>query len=158
MKRATLALLLGFSLISAAVAKPYRKPKSSETDLDRLQGTWIATEITVAGRKLPENEVTGTVLRCTKEGIEFRHPDRSSNAVNSYRLDPTRVPKAINLVPQGGRYKGAEFLGTYQLEGDHLILCCHDGTINERPAEFASPRGSTIVLMKLKRNPSVPNR
>jgi uncharacterized protein (TIGR03067 family) len=50
-----------------------------------------------------------------------------------------------------GGFKGKTNLGLYQLEGDTLKLCMPNEPTEERPTKLASPEGSDLILMTLKK-------
>jgi uncharacterized protein (TIGR03067 family) len=65
----------------------------------------------------------------------------------TYKLDPSQKPKHIDfLMPEDRIAKGI-----YLLDGDTLTVCVSEKEDDERPKEFESKEGSSIVLMKLKR-------
>jgi uncharacterized protein (TIGR03067 family) len=66
------------------------------------------------------------------------------------KLDPSASPKLVDISVAGGTQKGAVIKGIYQLKGDELKVCARVFG-NGRPTEFASPAGSSIVLLVLKR-------
>jgi uncharacterized protein (TIGR03067 family) len=44
--------------------------------------------------------------------------------LGTFRLDPTRKPKAMDmLITEGPDYQGQTALAIYALDGDHLIWC-----------------------------------
>jgi uncharacterized protein (TIGR03067 family) len=65
-------------------------------------------------------------------------------------IDPSKHPKAIDLVTRlpGGGSETA--VGIYELSGESLKIC-YDATGKQRPKEFKSAEGSTVVLSILKR-------
>jgi uncharacterized protein (TIGR03067 family) len=65
-------------------------------------------------------------------------------------IDPSEHPKAIDLVTRLPRGGSETAVGSYELSGESLKIC-HDATGKQRPKEFKSAVGSTVVLPVLKR-------
>jgi uncharacterized protein (TIGR03067 family) len=71
----------------------------------------------------------------------------------SFKLDPSKNPKAIDFIVLDGDKKGEKGPGIYDLDGDRLRMCLPNAEITERPTEFAAPQGSMLIVMTLKRAP-----
>jgi uncharacterized protein (TIGR03067 family) len=156
--------------------KVARQPVGS--DKERILGTWRGVAVEVGGQPIPREfidairpTVTFTAEKVTakpsgtlpKEFLEFVAAQgvlpRETAAVlekgveGIYHLDPTKSPKAIDIVYLGPVRKIG--LGIYTLDGDTLKVC---GTLNpdrvdERPKEFATKQGVMRVLVTLERQP-----
>jgi uncharacterized protein (TIGR03067 family) len=67
-----------------------------------------------------------------------------------FKLDPSANPKTMDITVSAGSQTDATMKGIYELKDDELRICARVfGT--ERPKEFASPDGSSTVLLVLKR-------
>ncbi len=68
-----------------------------------------------------------------------------------WTLDPTREPKAVDLIflSEGSSGNGLLRRGIYRIEGDRHILCLADRSDEERPTAFDSNLG-TLVVWKRK--------
>ena len=66
------------------------------------------------------------------------------------KLDPTTSPKLFDITVGDGIQKGAVMEGIYELKGDEFKVCAKV-LGNERPTEFASPEGASVVLVIFKR-------
>jgi uncharacterized protein (TIGR03067 family) len=71
----------------------------------------------------------------------------------SFKLDPAKRPKAIDLAVSDEQDKGKIGHGIYDLDGDRLKICFPQdaNAENERPTAFKSEAGSRLVLVTLKR-------
>ena len=49
--------------------------------------------------------------------------DGKSFAGTRIELDPSRDPRAIDVIPDGGKDRGERVLGIYKLEDDRLTIC-----------------------------------
>ena len=76
---------------------------------------------------------------------------RKEYAKLALKLDPTTTPKCVDMTVAGGIQKDVVMEGIYELKGDELRLCIKVLGNKERPGEFTSPDGASIVLLKLKR-------
>jgi uncharacterized protein (TIGR03067 family) len=65
------------------------------------------------------------------------------------RIKMTQVPFATNaFVPADGDLKGEKVLGIYALDKEELKLCISDRKNGERPKEFVSRDGTTLLVCK----------
>jgi RNA polymerase sigma factor (sigma-70 family) len=121
-----LLALAALVVLSLFLLRPAPKPKS---DQELLQGTWGAVgQVVIGGQGFPGDGVGGTFTadRVTLGGIGW-------SLQFTYRLDPTKNPKEIDLFPVAG---ANPWLGIYRLEGDQLQLI-YSTTPGVRPNEFA---------------------
>src|SRR5438105_1871727 len=94
-----------------------------KTDQDKLQGTWavVYVDLGIPDVAVHPNDaatrwsVTGDVVEVTIDGDKVCHRFR-------IRLNPEKQPKAIDLIPQDGKWKGVAFDGIYSLEGERLKI------------------------------------
>jgi uncharacterized protein (TIGR03067 family) len=106
--------------------EPYRRravdeggPKKADANKKALQGTWVA----VAGENSKEKfdkELKDIRLVFQGDKLTLRLGGEVLHA--TYKLDPSRKPKAIDLTSAGGRARGKTVLGIYALEGGALSL------------------------------------
>jgi uncharacterized protein (TIGR03067 family) len=104
------------------------------------------------GRVLPKDQFPFTRLRI-QDGI-ILHEGGSHNLKMSFRLHPEQQPKAMDM--QAKPYHSISdaieiHKAIYALEGDTLTICRPED--EDRPTEFASERGSAILLYTAKRIP-----
>ena len=136
------ALLVVLSVGLAALAS------DAKEDLDRLQGTWSRASAEVNGKPTPEDELKKTTLIIEGDHYTLRTPEGDRRG--TIKLDPTKSPKQVDLIPSEGPNKGKTLAGIYELDGDTLRYCL-TLTGKERPTEFASKPGSGQGLFVNKR-------
>jgi uncharacterized protein (TIGR03067 family) len=115
------------------------------TDQEQLQGTWVLTTLERDGKAVPKTQLGKLHLKITFHGnqVTFEYPDHTE--LGTYQVEPTANPKTMDVVTELDKSKGI-----YRLDGDSLTIC---GVPNgeERPAEFATKRGTRQTLFLLKR-------
>ena len=72
---------------------------------------------------------------------------------SKFKLDSSKTPKAIDLIPQDGPGKGKVAAGIYSLEKGQLKLCVHNfgGDLTQRPKEFKTQSGDGLGIIVLER-------
>jgi uncharacterized protein (TIGR03067 family) len=71
----------------------------------------------------------------------------------TFKLDPTKTPKTIDMKIIEGPCEGQTFHGIYTLEGDIFRICRHVDLDMERPKEFTTLPDSGIMIVTWKRLP-----
>lgn len=125
----------------------------AKRDEDKLQGTWQATEGVLDGKPVPKEPLQRlkVVFSGEKMSIFPLDGDGKQAMENTFRVDPSKKPKAIDVTRLEGGGKGKTAKGIYELDGDTLKLCLAIRLENERPTEFAASETSGLVLLTLKR-------
>ncbi len=121
----------------------------AKKELAKFDGTWAVTEITYNGKdhsKLKFN----FVFKGDEVIVEGNDRVKQEYARLKIKIDPTTMPKIFDFTVGGGTQKGADMEGIYEFKGDELRICAKIFG-KDRPAEFTSPDGGSIVLMVLKR-------
>src|SRR4051812_47459964 len=88
------------------------------TDAEKLQGTWAVVRLDAGGRRPPREEVDA--MRVTFAGDVMTLRDGKRQESGTFRLDPSKTPRELDLVPKG-QEEVARFI--YELDGDALRLC-----------------------------------
>jgi RNA polymerase sigma-70 factor (ECF subfamily) len=145
------ALLARQVLVSGklAVKDPVRKKPADKIKAERgqLQGTWRVISLEKDGDKAPDRELK--LLKITFAGDKITYSGFNVEA-STFKLDPSKTPAAIDLVPADGANKGQTVPAIYSLNNNELKLCIPDGP-GKRPREFAAPAKSGLLLLVLER-------
>jgi uncharacterized protein (TIGR03067 family) len=142
MRRAVLALTATLVALSGGVAGEAKKSK--------LEGTWKVVAAVEGGKEAPKaDEYT---LLITGDRFTFKQGDAVKFS-GTFKRDRTKKPRQIDATVTEGpdKYKGKTSLGIYEFKDDTLRWCAGEPGSDERPSAFASPEGSRILLMTLKR-------
>jgi uncharacterized protein (TIGR03067 family) len=125
-------------------------------ELKKLQGTWTITAMERGG-ELPPKELMKATVTITKEKMTLElkaadSPDGKGFARHhTIKIDSSTNPKAIDLTSLDEPNKGALMQGIYSLQDNELKFCIPDQKVDARPSEMKSPKGSSLILMTLKR-------
>ena len=121
---------------------------STSADIERLQGTWNFLSLEVEGAKLPDAMLSGSKIII--KGDNFQSISAGVTYEGKIKIDPSKTPRALDLIFTDGPEKGRTSLGIYDLTGDDLRICLSLAG-NTRPTEFASKPGSGLAFETLKR-------
>lgn len=136
-----------FALVAAAlvIAGLVHAGDDGKGDLKAIQGTWTAG-------------LEGKKVNLTFSGSKFSIDFDGKTFKGSFRLDPTKKPKAIDLSIEDGPEKevvGKTSLGIYAFDGDQLKWCGGEPGESKRPADFPAkegdgPGGLYLIMKKAK--------
>jgi uncharacterized protein (TIGR03067 family) len=137
-------LCLGFTLSLVAGPKPDRP-----SDLEKMQGTWYRTDLTIAGEV--QDEKPGEVkIEIKGTRLQFPTPEDSWTIT----LDAKRDPKWFDY--RGNKPPNTDTIhrGIYRLEGDTLTICTvRNGDEKDRPTKFESTGGAVWLQVYKRQRP-----
>jgi uncharacterized protein (TIGR03067 family) len=113
-------------------------------DMARLQGTWRQIAYERDGVTEPPDE-QGWDPQVTFTGDTFvvTLADGSTPIRGTFKLDPTRDPKAADWTDTFGADAGKTFLAIYSVDGDRFIFCAALPG-QDRPTEFRTEAGQVL--------------
>ena len=112
------------------------------SDQEMIQGTWALVSGERNGKPFPDEVIQHVQLIFTGEKLATKNKNRQTEA--TFKLDPSRAPKEIDLDMEGN-----VGMGVYQLVGDTLKIA-HGEVGDARPKEFPTA-GSGLTVLVLRR-------
>ena len=132
------------SAIISCLALGVLTAAATADDANKMQGSWTIVSSLDDGQDV-KNEIGGRVrISDTEIILDFTEKKDSL----SYKLDPSKSPKWIDLIG-----KKVTYLGIYELDGDTLKICFSESG-KERSTKFESLKNTQndrlIVLKRMK--------
>jgi uncharacterized protein (TIGR03067 family) len=148
MNRYALTVLITLALCAAVLSAAPQD--AAQKELKRLEGTWEAVAAVVDGVKQELKKGKGHHLVIRGDTYTLEHTDGKPFGKGVLKVDPSKKPKAIDLLPAEGKEEGKAIPCIYDLNGDELRLCV--GRIGRpRPTNFAAADGSKHILTTYRR-------
>jgi uncharacterized protein (TIGR03067 family) len=137
-----------WSLACCALAAGYNSDPTVK-DARALQGEWnfVAIEQGGVATALPA-AVRGQKWVIKGDDIKAVAPFVAGDHNMAFRLDSTKTPKEMDLMPQYDPYKGQQTPAIYELKAGRLRVCSADPGGKLRPTNFAS---GAMVFEKVDR-------
>src|SRR5262245_31934843 len=105
-----------------------------KTDQKKIQGKWKIESGMKGGKPLPDEIVKSGIVEFDGNKIKStaKVDGKEQTHEMTFKLDPTKKPKAIDV-----DMNGKPGLGIYKLDGNTLTIC-HGEDDDPRPTEFES--------------------
>jgi uncharacterized protein (TIGR03067 family) len=145
------SLLLLVSAKLMALAFHAANPHTAKEGVASVDGTWRV----IAGERNGEavdilKDIQFKDARFIIKGNKITLKAPTMEQPGKLKLDPSKNPKAIEIVLNAGTDAERVFPGVYAVEGDKLKICL--GTDSKaRPSEFRTQPGEHLVLFILQR-------
>ena len=108
-------------------------------DLENFQGVWTVESMDLDGKPLTEEQ--RKKIKLSIKGENFTFDNGSGAEPGSYKIDPSKNPKELNIVISEGQDKGKIYLVIYKFENGKMIQCMQLDN-KKRPTEFTGKAGS----------------
>ena len=115
----------------------------------KLQGSWNATSVVRNRNELPAEQLKDLQLVFRDGRFAFKKGDKMLDE-GTFRLDPAKAPRTIDLVTTDADGKEKTTLAIYELTDDTLRICGAQSG-EGRPDEFAANDGSGHTLSTFER-------
>jgi len=141
--------MLGLLAVGLFLAADEAPNPAVKKDLAKLAGTWSVVSFTANGEKMDSDQTKQFSLIVEGEKFTYKQDD---NVVMSGRtkLDPSKKPKAVDILPTEGNQAGEKLQGIYEVSGDEYKIC-FTSPEGKRPTEFASKADSGVTYVVFKR-------
>jgi uncharacterized protein (TIGR03067 family) len=139
---------LSLVCVAALVAYPcVARCDDAKKGDSKIDGTWLAKNAELSGKKLPEKSIESLKLTLKKGEYEVvaESPDRGT-----VTYDDTAKPKEMDIKGVDGPNKGKTFLAIYELKDDKLTIC-YDLSGSSRPTEFKTRPKTKLFLVTYER-------
>jgi uncharacterized protein (TIGR03067 family) len=144
LRSAAVALLalaaLGAGLAAVPATRGGDKGKA-KTDKERFQGKWEVVAAAKGGEKLPDEILQAIKLEVKGDKIIVQI--LGENKEGTYKLDPTKKPKTIDLTMEEKTVKGI-----YEFTKDGLKVCAAADENGARPKDFKGAEDNLLVVFK----------
>ena len=120
-----------------------------DTDLDRMQGTWLVVSLVEEGKVVPAKDIEILEVVIAKDVITVLEKGKAV-VHDTIKLDPTKTPKTIDFTHVSGDDKGKTEPGIYVFEKDQLKICLNEKA-KERPTAFEGKETVTYSVIVLKK-------
>jgi|SRR5579884_894371 len=126
----TIILMLAVPVIELG-AQP-TAPKT-HTDVEAFQGAWVVAS---GGR------LKGATIVFSKDELRIRFPDAREEQQGTFKLQPTKNPKRIDILMKGGELN----IGIYILSGNTLRVFAVPGAA--RPKDIPEKHPALLILKR----------
>lgn len=133
-------------------------------EMKKLQGEWQVVEVQVKGKKLTkDNDPQTKDMQFVIKDLIMTARSQSSGAERkkTFKLDPSKSPKSIDITSLDGHEKGQTAACIYKLEKDRLTICVPyfpPADPSKRPTEFKAGADDGMMPLVLERVPKKWNR
>jgi uncharacterized protein (TIGR03067 family) len=148
------ALALTGLLAAQLGAVPDRAPGKNrlKEEMKRLQGSWTFVSGEADGQVIAEELYKKNAPKLRIEGTKFVVRINTGDITQeaTWKIDPAKKPRTIDLTLISGKDKGQTQLGIYEVKGDTFKVCFARPGNKSRPTAFATkPKtGYRITVMK----------
>lgn len=136
------------ALLAVTLAVFSARADDARDDLKALQGTWELVYFEGDGKEVKVRNGTKAIITGHKSVIKVGD---KVIAAGTFKLDPRKKPKAVDMTYTQGRDKGKTFKGIYQLDGNKVKFCRAGSPEDERPNEFKTKGGSRAFVSVYRR-------
>ena len=128
-------------LIAAVVLSA---PVPDKKDADLIQGKWNVVSFERGDESKPPDDIKK--VKVVFDGNTITITDSNKEEKATYKLDPDKKPRTIDITPEKDKEKVA---GIYELKGDDLKICFGKPG-EERPTAFGPKgvKGQTLIVLK----------
>jgi uncharacterized protein (TIGR03067 family) len=137
-----LAVVLAVGLLAGAGGQK----DAGQDELKKFEGTWRFKSAEAEGNPVPADQLKDQWVTFQGDRFTLKQGNQEIRA-GTLRLDPSKIPKAIDATVTEGQNKGSTVQGIYELQGDTARLCIAIPG-NARPTEFKGGPGLFLATIQ----------
>jgi uncharacterized protein (TIGR03067 family) len=137
-------------VVGFVLAAPLLRGGQPAKDKEALQGTWQMVEMQYKGEAGPMEIVDSSKVVFKGDKMDL-HFGKEEPRQFTFKLDPAKTPKHIDMTAVNGPFKGTTGLSIYRLNKDTFTLVISNRPNDPRPTEFKAPEGSILAVMTFKK-------
>lgn len=131
--------------------KEAEKKEADKQETDDPEGTWTSSSITDRGKQVRAVAGYESIVSLKKDGTYTETIHNQVVEEGTYKTNPSKSPKEIDMEVTKGPDKGKKKLGIYELKGDTLKLTVALAGEKERPAKFEGDKYQEMVFSRKKK-------
>ena len=121
---------------------------SAKEDGKKIQGSWKPVTAELGGKPYPDAVLKMMKLVLTDGKYTVTVGEQADEGM--VKLDPTKTPRAMDVVGTKGPNQGKTFPAIYELT-DTTLRICYDLSGKARPTEFKTKADTQLFLVEYKR-------
>jgi uncharacterized protein (TIGR03067 family) len=114
-------------------------------ELKKFEGAWTFESVETGGKELPLAQFKGMTVVFEGDKYAVKKGDEVVEAATQ-KIDPSKLPKTIDVVVTEGPNKGMVIVGIYEISADTLKVC-FDPEGKKRPTEFKTGSGAQTLVV-----------
>ena len=122
---------------------------SDEKALKELEGKYAVTHMEKAGKVAEKKETDAVKITIGGDEITIRVTDSDGEKKEhraKLKVDATKTPRAIDILPTDGDSKGKTFPGIYKVEKGEVTMAFTEK--GDRPKDFKAEGETMLIRMK----------
>jgi uncharacterized protein (TIGR03067 family) len=141
------AIVLTFVAACLAVTAAFA---GNAAEMKKFDGKWKVTRLETEGQQVGSDDVPALSLKF--EGAELVYDSGEGEKKGTYKIDPEKTPKEIDISHKSPTGEDETLKGIYKFEDKKLILCLPVPGAGDvgRPSEFKTVTGSKLILITLE--------
>jgi uncharacterized protein (TIGR03067 family) len=147
------ATVMTFLWSASTFAVAQTQEKSTDTELQKFQGTWVMISAEMDGKKVPEEHVKQNKITFVGNKVELFSPHQHKDVIvaSITKLDVTKNPKEMHWVRVNGPHAGKTVISIYEFEGPDQYKVSFDPAALTVPKKFGTETGSGHIWHNWKR-------
>lgn len=142
--------VFGVAAVFAVVALEYTRRRPSPVPVRPIEGTWVATAVTIDGKQFTDDVVAN--VRVIFNDTRFTLVLPTSTHEGDWGF--TNNANEIFFLVSNSSDRRADYRAIHHTDGDTMRLCLTTDN-KPRPTDFTSEEGSGRILLVLKRQSSL---